>query len=134
MKHTLTALTLVLSFLLGACAGVPVITEERTLDKNSERIIGEYGFWRRDCSNMHFDILIEQYPKSGDLRFDVGSLVVPDNPDVGSAGKCAGKEIKSKKIVYIANPDFVGQDSVVYVVKSSFLLGQKQYDVIIDVE
>lgn len=134
MKNYCSALVLTLPVLLGACASVPVVTKDTSLRQNSEVIIGEYGYWLRDCSNRHFDILIEQYPQGGDLRFEVGSLLIPDDPGVGSAGNCVGKEVQSKKVIYVAKPNFVGQDSVSYVVKSSVLLGSTVYDVNIDVQ
>lgn len=133
MKYKYSALLLALSMLLGACASVPVATDVKSLPKNSEVLIGEYGYWQRDCSNRHFDILIERYPQGGDLRFEVGSLMIPEDPAIGSAGACAGQQVQSKKVIYVAHPNFVGQDSISYVVKSSFLLGSKAYDVNIDV-
>ena len=63
------------------------------------------------------------------MRFEVGTLLIPEDPLVGSSGKCAGQQVQSKKVVYIADPGFVGKDSVRYVVKSAALLKAKAYEV-----
>jgi len=123
-----------LSLTLGACASNPVITKEQSLSKNTEILIGEYGYWKRDCSNRHFDIYIEEYPKGGDLRFEVGSLTIPEKPLVGRSGKCAGKPVKSKRVFYVPSHDYSGEDYVEYVVKSTRLLGSAAYSVNIKVE
>lgn len=133
MKNICLAMVPTLSLLLGACGTVPTVSRDTSLPQNTELLIGEYGYWRRDCSDRHFDILIERYPKSGDLRFEVGSLLIPDDPEIGSAGDCVGEQVQSKKVIYVANPNFVGQDSVSYVVKSTVFLGSTIYDVNIDV-
>jgi len=120
--------------MLSACASMPVESKTKTLYKNTELLIGEYAYWRRDCEARHFDISIEQYPQGGDLRFEVGTLMVPENPEIGSAGNCAGKEVQSKKVIYVANPDFVGQDALSFVIDASFLLGKKAFDFNINVK
>lgn len=126
---------LLLGIVLGGCASTPVINQDKVLsEKRAELLVGEFGYWRRDCSDRHFDIYIERYPVRGDLRFEAGRIVIPENPDTGSAGNCVGKQVQSKKIIYIADPDFVGQDSVSFLVKSTLLLGSKVYDVNIDVQ
>ncbi len=127
------ALAGVCAVALSACASIPVISKDRTLPKNSETVIGEFGYWRRDCSSRHFEIFIEQYPQGGDLRFEVGSLEIPEDAEVGSSGSCAGQQVQSKRLVYVARPDFVGEDMVSYTVKSSFLLGSKIYAININV-
>lgn len=134
MKIINLVFAFLLPALLGACASTPVISTDTVVSNKSELLIGEYGYWRRDCSNRHFDIYIEKYPQGGDLRFEVGELSIPEDPEIGSSGNCAGQQVQSKKVIYVADPDFVGKDSVSYVVKSSLLLGSKVYDVTIDVQ
>jgi len=123
-----------IALLVGGCASNPVVNKAQALPKNSEVLIGEFGYWKRDCSTRHFDIFIEEYPKAGDLRFEVGSLVIPDDPIIGSAGECSGLPVQSKRLIYIPDENFVGDDSVTYVVKSTKLLGDKAYDVSINVQ
>ncbi len=118
---------------ISACASNPIVTKETRLSKNAEQVIGEFGYWKRDCSSRHFDIFIEQYPKSGDLRFEVGSLIIPEDPIVGASGKCVGQPVQSKRVIYIPFDDFTGTDFVSYVVKSSVFLGAKSYNVSIDI-
>ncbi len=134
MKPIQLIITLASLITLGACAAKPVVVTEKVLPKNSEILIGEFGYWKRDCSNRHFDIYIEEYPKEGDIRFEVGSLIITDKAIAGSPNGCVGQSIKSKKVIYIPDPDFVGDDTVSYVVKSSKLLGDRAYDVNINVE
>ena len=134
MKPIQLIITLGSLITLAACASNPVVVKEKALTKNSEVLIGEFGYWKRDCSDRHFDIYIEEYPKEGDIRFEVGSLVITEQAIVGSPDGCVGQSIKSKKVIYIPDPDFVGDDSVSYVVKSSKLLGDKAYDVNINVK
>ena len=134
MNIAKACLSLSLLLSLGACAGNPVIKKDTRLARNSEKLIGEFGYWKPDCSKQHFDIFIEQYPEGGDLRFEVGTLVIPDEPIVGRAGKCVGQSVQSKRVVYIPDEDFVGLDFVSYVVKSSVFLGDKSYDVRIRVD
>jgi len=135
MKNVFVMFVYAALMVLGGCASTPIVTSDKVLGtKGTELLVGEFGYWRRDCTDRHFDIYIERYPVGGDLRFEAGKIVIPENPDTGSAGNCVGQTVQSKKIVYIANPNFVGQDSVSFLVKSSFLLGHKVYDVNIDVK
>jgi len=120
--------------LLSSCASNPVVQKTMQLSANKEVLIGEFGFWRRDCSDRHFEILIDEYPRGGELRFEVGDLVVPEDPIIGSAGKCVGEPITSKKVFYVANRGFTGTDFVSYTVKSSMFLQRKVYNVVINVE
>jgi len=129
MKNAFLPVLCGLLLSLGACASNPKVNKQVEGVINTEMLIGEFGYWNRNCSNRHFDILIEEYPKGGDLRFEVGSLRIPDEPPVGSAGSCAGQPVQSKRIVYVPYANFAGSDFVRYVVKSSFFLGSKAYDV-----
>jgi len=135
MKKFSTGIIIGLLVLLGGCATTgPAVNQAKSLPKNSEILIGEFGYWKRDCTKRHFDIYIEEYPQAGELRFEVGRLVIPNDPIVGSAGSCVGKSIQSKRVFYIPNPDFIGNDFVSYAVKSSRLMNEKVYDIDINVQ
>jgi len=123
-----------LLFATGCVTTKSLETKAQSIPKNTELLIGEFGYWKRDCSNRYFDIHIEQYPAGGDLRFEVGSLIIPDEPIIGSSGSCVGKNIQSKKVIYVPSPNFVGEDFVSYVVKSTRLLGNKAYEIDIKVQ
>lgn len=121
---------------LGACAitSAPSVSKQTSLDKNTEQLVGEFGYWKRDCSARHFDIDIVRYPEKGELRFEVGSLVIPDEPVVGSSGNCVGRSVVSKRLVYVPDNNFVGSDSVKYEVSSSMFMAKKLYEVNIEVD
>lgn len=126
-------LPLVFALLVSACAVTHSIEDNKQLDGSSRLLIGEYGFWKRDCSDRHFDIIIDKYPIGGELEFAVSSLVVPEDPIIGTPGQCVGQEVTSKQLFYIAHRGFSGPDSISYTVKSSFFLPKRQYNVVIEV-
>jgi len=134
MKNCYAVIALGMVMSSGACVSNPVVSKVQSIPMNSEVLIGEYGYWKRDCSDRHFDIHIEEYPQDGDIRFEVGSLVIPEDPIVGHAGKCVGQPVKSTRILYIPRTGYTGEDNVKYIVKSTPLLGSTEYDVDIAVK
>lgn len=136
MKATKLCVTIGFIVSTSACAitGSPSVNKQTSLEKNTEQLVGEFGYWKRDCSARHFDIDIVRYPEKGELRFEVGSLVIPDEPVVGSSGSCVGRSVVSKRLVYVPDNNFVGNDSVRYEVISSMFMAKKSYEVNIEVD
>jgi hypothetical protein len=86
----------------------------RTVDSGSESVIARSTFWNGDCSARAVTITIKQPPANGNVSVRDGLNPVVENPQFGTAGRCVGKEVMGKQIVYRSKPDFHGSDVVVY--------------------
>lgn len=133
MKRTSWSLTL-LVLLATSCASYQSNLKQKTVDPGAEIVIGEFAYWKKDCTSRRFDIRIKQRPRFGTLRYEVGSLPIPENPEFGEAGSCAGKLIESRKILYVAGPVLADTDRVSFSVPGDGLFKRQIYDVEIDIK
>lgn len=127
-------LLVLFTLLLGGCASYQPSIKQKTVQPGAEVLIGEFGYWKRDCTSRRFDIRIKQRPRFGTLRYEVGSLTIPDSPEFGTAGECVGKLIESKRIFYIAGPSFSLTDQVSFSVPADGLFQRKIYDIEIEIK
>jgi hypothetical protein len=63
-------------------------------------------------------VTIKQPPAHGTASVKEGLNTVRENPRFGTAGKCVGKQVMGKQIVYRSKPSFHGDDAVTYEVRS----------------
>jgi len=120
--------------LMTSCAAYQPSIKQKSVEPGAEVIIGEFGFWKRDCSSRPFTITVKQKPRYGALRYEVGTLLIPESPEFGKAGKCANKLIQSRKIIYIAGPSFTVNDRVSFSVPTGQPFSRKIYDVEIEIK
>ena len=123
-----------ISVFMSGCATYQPGFKQETVEPGTEVLIGEFGYWKKDCTSRRFDIRIKQKPRHGTLRFGIGSLSIPANPEFGTAGECADKLIESRKIFYVAGPAFALIDRVSYSVPGGGLFGRKIYDIEIEIK
>ena len=71
--------------------------------------------WDRNCNGLPLKITFTRQPANGTAWSVEADEVIPaSTPASGSTGKCAGKTITSKKIMYRSAPGFRGSDTVGY--------------------
>lgn len=86
----------------------------RTVDSGSESAIARSTFWNSECNARAVTVTIKQPPANGKVSVREGLNPVVENPQFGTAGRCAGKQVMGKQIVYQSKPGFHGSDVVVY--------------------
>ena len=104
---------------LGAPAAVraePPITRQysRTVDSNVEAQVGSSTAWTSECVARSITLTVTQMPGNGTVTVRDGPNRVVQNPAVGTAGACVGKDVMGKQITYRSKPGFHGKDVVVY--------------------
>jgi hypothetical protein len=57
-------------------------------------------------------VTITRAPTNGEAWVNVGPNTVSANPSSGTAGRCAGKQVIGKQIMYQSKPGFHGSDVV----------------------
>ena len=73
------------------------------------------GRWDRNCNSLPVKVTITRQPSNGTVSVEDADEVLPAaTPGSGKTGRCAGKTVKSKKIMYRSKPDFRGSDTVGY--------------------
>jgi hypothetical protein len=104
---------------LAAASGVSA--EEKTMNRSSnansgaDSLLAYAGRWDRDCKELPIKINFTRQPAHGTAWSVETDRVIPTStPAMGDTGKCAGKSVKSKKIMYRSAPGFRGGDTVGY--------------------
>jgi hypothetical protein len=73
------------------------------------------GRWDRNCNGLPTTVTITKKPASGVVSvIDADEVIPMSTPASGDTSNCAGKTVKSKRIMYLSNPNFHGNDSVSY--------------------
>jgi hypothetical protein len=91
------------------------ISINRTAKSGVDSLIAYSGRWDRNCNPLPQTVTITQKPANGTATVADGEETLPAaTPGSGNTGQCAGKTIKSKKIMYQSKPNFRGKDTVVY--------------------
>jgi len=87
----------------------------RTAKPGADSLLAYSGRWDPNCNSLPVTVTITRKPRNGTVSvLDAEQVLPASTPGSGNTGQCAGKTIKSKKIMYFSNPDFRGSDSVGY--------------------
>jgi hypothetical protein len=118
-KHTIAILGTAAILLAGASdAPAQDLNLNRTAKSGADSPLAYSGRWDRNCNALPVTVTITQKPLNGTATVVDAERVIPqDTPASGDTGKCAGKTITSKRIIYRSKPNFRGNDMVVYETK-----------------
>jgi hypothetical protein len=98
-----------------AAAAERTMNLSRTVQSGASSLLAYSGRWDRECTSLPVTIKITKTPANGTISVSDGDEVLPEaTPGSGNTGQCAGKIIKSKKIMYQSKPNFHGSDTVSY--------------------
>jgi hypothetical protein len=87
----------------------------RTAKPGADSLLAYSGRWDANCNSLPVAVTITRKPLNGTVSvLDAEQVLPASTPGSGNTGQCAGKTIKSKKIMYFSKPDFRGNDSVTY--------------------
>jgi hypothetical protein len=116
-KHIITAAALAVA--LTVASGAPAEEKTMNLSRNAksgvDSLLAYAGRWDRDCNELPIKINFTRQPASGMAWSVEADRAIPTStPASGDTGKCAGKIVKSKKIMYRSAPGFHGSDTVGY--------------------
>jgi hypothetical protein len=114
-------LIIVIAGLAALAAASGASAEEKTMNRSSnatsgaDSLLAYAGRWDRDCKELPIKINFTRQPAHGTAWSVETDRVIPaSTPAMGDTGKCAGKSVKSKKIMYRSAPGFRGSDTVGY--------------------
>jgi hypothetical protein len=99
----------------GAWAEEKTMNLSRNAKSGVDSLLAYAGRWDRDCKELPIKINFTRNPAQGMAWSVEDDRTIPSStPAMGDTGKCAGKIIKSKKIMYRSAPGFRGSDTVSY--------------------
>jgi hypothetical protein len=99
----------------GALAAEKSMNLSRNAKSGVDSLLAYSGRWDRDCNSLPLKITFTRQPANGTAWSVEADEVLPaSTPGSGNTGQCAGKTIKSKKIMYRSAPGFRGSDTVSY--------------------
>jgi hypothetical protein len=118
MRKNVIALT-GLAAALAAASGTSAEEKTMNLSRNAktgvDSLLAYAGRWDRNCHELSIKINFTRQPAQGMAWSVEDDRVIPaSTPAMGSTGQCAGKTVKSKKIMYRSAPGFRGSDAVSY--------------------
>lgn len=99
----------------GATAEEKTMNLSRNATSGADSLIAYAARWDRDCKELPIKINFTRQPAHGTAwSVETDRVIEASTPASGDTGKCAGKTIKSKKIMYRSAPNFHGSDTVGY--------------------
>ena len=112
------AIALVWSIASAACVAMAAASElklTREAKSGVDALIAHERAWDRDCKAQPVTITMTQQPKNGTISVVPGTSTIPaSTPETGSTGKCAGKTMTGKEIMYRSKAGFSGVDTIAY--------------------
>jgi len=98
-----------------ALAAEKTMNLSRTVKSGADSRIAYSGRWDRNCNGLPATVTITRQPANGTVSVSDADEVLPaSTPGSGNTGRCGGKTIKSKQIMYRSKPGFRGSDTVGY--------------------
>jgi hypothetical protein len=111
----IAALATSLAAASGAAAAEKTMNLSRNAPSGADSLIAYAGRWDRDCKELPIKINFTRQPANGTVWSVEADRVIPaSTPAMGDTGKCAGKTVRSKKIMYRSAPGFHGSDTLGY--------------------
>lgn len=100
---------------LAACAGTPFGAKEitKSTKAGTEVELASWAYWDDNCEAEAFDIAVDTKPANGRIYVRDDVYAIPKVTANGTKTGCVDKIIESKKVFYVPNDGFVGQDSAV---------------------
>jgi len=97
------------------------LAEEKTMDlsrsarSGADSRLAYSSRWDRNCNSHPVKITFTRQPENGTAwSVEADEVLPPSTPGSGDTGRCAGKTITGKKIMYRSKPGFRGSDTVGY--------------------
>jgi hypothetical protein len=114
-KHFIAGFAAALVVTGTAVAAEKTMNLSRNAKSGVDSRLAYSGRWDRNCNGVPVAVTITRQPANGTVSVvDADEVIAASTPASGSTGKCAGKTIKSKKIMYLSKPGFRGSDTVGY--------------------
>jgi hypothetical protein len=114
-KHIIIGFAAALAVMSGAWAAEKTMNLSRNAKSGVDSPLAYSGRWDRNCNGIPVTVTITRQPANGTVSVvDADEKIAASTPASGSTGKCAGKTIKSKRIMYLSKPGFRGSDTVGY--------------------
>jgi hypothetical protein len=114
-KQIITGFAALLALASGVLAAEKTMNLSRNAKSGVDSRLAYSGRWDRNCNGVPVTVTITRQPANGTVSVvDADEVIAASTPASGGTGKCAGKTIKSKKIMYLSKSGFRGSDTVGY--------------------
>ena len=114
-RYVITGFAAALAVASGAFAAEKTMNLSRNAKSGADSRLAYSGRWDRNCNGLPVTVTFTRQPANGTAWSVEADEVIPaSTPASGNTGACAGKTIKSKKIMYRSAPGFHGSDTVGY--------------------
>jgi hypothetical protein len=99
----------------GTSAEEKTMNLSRNAKSSVDSLLAYAGRWDSNCQERPIKINFTRQPTQGMAWSVEEDRVIPKStPAMGDTGQCAGKTVKSKKIMYRSAPGYRGSDTVSY--------------------
>jgi hypothetical protein len=111
----MTGFAVMLTMASAAWSAEKTMNLSRNAKSGADSRLAYSGRWDRACNSLPVKITFTRQPENGTAwSVEADEVLPPSTPGSGDTGQCAGKTIKSKRIMYRSKPGFRGSDTVVY--------------------
>jgi hypothetical protein len=105
----------ILAALGSALAAEKTMNLSRNAKSGTDSRLAYSSRWDRNCNSQPVKITFTRQPENGTAwSVEADEVLPPSTPGSGDTGKCAGKSVNGKKIMYRSKPGFHGSDTVGY--------------------
>jgi hypothetical protein len=99
----------------GTSAEEKTMNLSRNAKSGVDSLLAYAGRWDSNCQERPIKINFTRQPTQGMAWSVEEDRVIPKStPAMGDTGQCAGKTVKSKKVMYRSAPGYRGSDTVSY--------------------
>jgi hypothetical protein len=99
----------------GASAEEKTMNLSRNAKSGADSRLANSSRWDRNCNSHPVRITFTRQPENGTAwSVEADEVLPPSTPGSGDTGRCAGKTINGKKIMYRSKPGFRGSDTIGY--------------------
>ncbi len=105
---------IVMAGVLASCAGIEHLDANRlskSTKKSDEVELAHWAYWDDNCAGEEFSVAILQPPAHGTTEVRESVFAIPERTSSGASTGCVDQIVESKKVFYIPNGTYVGDDT-----------------------
>lgn len=114
-KHIIAGFAAALAVTSVALAAEKTMNLARKAKSGVDSGLAYSNRWDRNCNGVPVKITFTRQPENGTAwSVDADEVLPASTPGSGNTGRCGGKTIHSKRIMYRSKPGYRGSDTVSY--------------------
>ena len=98
------------------CVGLDNLSANKLTKSTSAGVeveLAHWAYWDKNCRGENFSVTIATTPKNGQIIIRDSVYAIPSRTSNGNLTGCVDKIVESKKVVYLPNEGFRGQDEAI---------------------